>query len=142
MRRQFECDVPDKLVHRRLGGAHLDHALAGPAGQHRGEIHQPAVAAGNHARHNGFGEQEGGMQLSVQLAAELLPAQIGERGDIVRDQCVVHEYVDPAPPLVGFVDHCGDIVGCGDVGPNRHGLTASRGRRPATTSSACSALDR
>jgi hypothetical protein len=69
------------------------------------------------------------MQLSVQLAAELLPAQVGERGDILRDQCVVHEHVDPAPPI-GFLEHRGDIVGCGDIGPNRHGLTTSRGRGP------------
>ena len=70
------------------------------------------------------------MQLAVQLAAELLPAQIGERGDIKGDQCVVHEHVDPAPPLFGFADHCGDIIGHGDIGPNRHGLTASRGHGP------------
>jgi len=60
------------------------------------------------------------MQFSVQLAAELLQAQVGERGDILRDQCVVHEHVDPAPPPIGFLEHRGDIVGCGDIGPNRH----------------------
>jgi hypothetical protein len=42
----------------------------------------------------------------------------------------VHEHVDPAPPLFSFVDHCGDIIGCGDIGPNRHRLTAGRGRGP------------
>jgi hypothetical protein len=70
------------------------------------------------------------MQLSVQLAAELLPAQVGERGDIVRDQCVVHEHVDPTPPPIGFLEHRGDTVGCGDIGLNCHGLTTSRGRGP------------
>ena len=70
------------------------------------------------------------MQLSVQLAAELLPAQIGERGDIKWDQCVVYEHVDPAPPPFGFVDHCSDIVGCGDICLNRHGLTTSCGHGP------------
>ena len=69
VRRQLECDVPDKLVQRRLGGAQRDHPVAGPAGQPRAEIDQPAVAAGNHPRHDGFRHQECGMQLSVQLAA-------------------------------------------------------------------------
>jgi len=70
------------------------------------------------------------MQLSFQLAAELLPGQIGERGDIERDQCVVHHRVDPAPPPFGFVHHRGDIAGCGDIRMNRHGLSAGRGRGP------------
>ena len=39
----------------------------------------------------------------------------------------MHEHVDPAPPLFGFVHHCGDIVGRGDIGLNRHGLATSRG---------------
>jgi hypothetical protein len=41
----------------------------------------------------------------------------------------VHEHVDAAPPLFGFAHHRGDIVGFRDIGPNRRGLTASRGRR-------------
>ena len=32
VRRQLECDVPDELIHCRLGGAHRDHAVAGAGG--------------------------------------------------------------------------------------------------------------
>ena len=45
------------------------------------------------------------MQLAVQLAAQLLPTQIGKRGDIVRDQRVVHEHIDSAPTPFGFLEH-------------------------------------
>ena len=126
MRRQLERDEPDKLVHRRLGGAQRDHPVARMAGQHRGEIDQPTVAAGNHPRHDGFRQQEGGPQLSVQLAAQLFPGQLGERGDGIRYQRVVHEHVHATPPLIDFAHHAGDITGCGDIGLNRHGLATSR----------------
>jgi hypothetical protein len=67
------------------------------------------------------------MHFSVQLAAELLPGQVGERGDDIRRQRVVHEHVRPAPPPIDFIEHGGDVVRHGDVGFNRHGFTAGRG---------------
>jgi hypothetical protein len=76
--RHLERNVSDELIQCGLGGAERDHPVARTAGQPRAEVDQPAVASGNQARHNGFGDQEGGTQLAIQLAAELLPAQIRE----------------------------------------------------------------
>ena len=84
VRRQFQCDEPDELVQRRLGGAQRDHPLTRTTRQPGTQIDQPTVAAGNHSRHNGLRHQECGTQLAVQLAAELLPGQLGERGDGIR----------------------------------------------------------
>jgi hypothetical protein len=91
------------------------------------QIDQPTVSARNHSWHNGLRCQERGTQLAVQLAAELLPAQLGERGDDKRRQRVVHEHVRPTPPPIDFIDHGGDVVRHGDVGFNRHRFAAGRG---------------
>jgi hypothetical protein len=66
-------------------------------------------------------------QLAVQLAAELFPGQLGERGDGKRDQRVVHHHVHAIPPLIDFVHHAGDIAGHGDISLDRHGLATRRG---------------
>ena len=104
------------------------------------EIYQSPVALGNHGRHNGFGDKECGVQLSVQLATELFPGQIGERRDVIGDQRVVHQHVDRSPPLFGLADHRRTSSATVSL-PGSRSLTAGRGNG-ATTSSASSALDR
>src|SRR6476646_8555686 len=126
--RQFEGDVADKLVQCRLGGAKRDHAFARTSRQSRAEVHQPTVVAGDHLRHNGFGDQKCGTQFTVQFAAELLPTQIGERSDVKRNQSVVYEHIDPAPPLFDLADHRDHIVSLCDVRPNCQRLAVCRGR--------------
>ena len=38
----------------------------------------------------------------------------------------MYEHVHATPPLIGFAHHAGDIIGRGDIGPNRHGLATGR----------------
>src|SRR6478609_1252416 len=72
VRRQLECDVAGKLIHGRLCDPKVDHAVTRMARRLGSEIEQTAIATRSHARDNSFGEKECGMQLSVQLSAELL----------------------------------------------------------------------
>ncbi len=123
VRRHLQCDVANELVQGRLGGAEGDHPGARPPGQPCAEVHQASVLARHHPGHNGFGDEERGVQLAVELAAKLLPTQIGERRDRERDEGVVHDHVDSAPSSFGLAHQCRHVVGCGYVGPNRNGFT-------------------
>src|SRR5215471_21647789 len=78
VRCQLQSDVPHELVQGRLSGAQRDHPITRMTRQPGTQIDQPPVATRNHSWHNGLRCQEGGTQLTVQLAAELLPAQLGE----------------------------------------------------------------
>ena len=127
VRRQLQCDVTNELVHRRFGGAERDHAFSWTTRQYRRQIDEPAEATGDHARHNSFGDQKRGVQLAVQLAAQLLPIQLSERGDLVGDQGVVHQHIDPPPTTLSLREQRRNVVGIGDIGSYRPGLAARCG---------------
>jgi hypothetical protein len=93
MRCHLECDVANELIQRRLGNAEIDHAAAWMARRLRSNVKQTTEATADHGRHSGFGEKKSGVHFPVEFPAELFPAQIGERRDVIRDERIVHEHI-------------------------------------------------